>query len=176
MLRETPLPKSPTTLTNEQVEAWMRANPDRVQRLDNTDYDHSVAKQIKVKDSERKRVTPLNSQAIKDALAKQQRKARKVPISFGAKAANPDKSIKPVRIAKPQTPSIGKREKRCLDFLKYLQATGETMPSSEVKAKFGFSDPRLVANRINRDGNYIAITKGVYRNREILLFTATKMS
>ncbi len=83
MLRETPLPKSPTTLTNEQVEAWMRANPDRVQRLDSTDYDHSVSHQIKVKDRDRKRVTPLNSQAIKDALAKQQRKARRVPISFG---------------------------------------------------------------------------------------------
>lgn len=176
MLRETPLPKSPTTLTNEQVEAWMRANPDRVQRLDSTDYDHSVSHQIKVKDRDRKRVTPLNSQAIKDALAKQQRKARRVPISFGTKAANPDKSIKPVRIAKPHTPPIGKREKRRLDFLKYLQATGETMPSGEVKAKFGFSDPKFVANRINRDGDYIAITKGVYRNRETWFFTATKRS
>ncbi len=59
MLRETPLPKSPTCLTDEQVEAWMRANPDRVQRLDSTVYNRDACIDIKVNPKHRKRVKRL---------------------------------------------------------------------------------------------------------------------
>lgn len=78
MLRETPSPKSPTMLTNEQVEAWMRKNPDKVKHLDSTDYDHSISQSIRVKDRDRQPVTPLSSQAIKEAASKQQRQEFKM--------------------------------------------------------------------------------------------------
>lgn len=83
MLRETPLAKSSTCLTNEQVEAWMRANPDRVKRLDGTVYNRDACIDIKVNPKDRKRVKRLDNQAIQDALTKQQRKSGKVEIIFG---------------------------------------------------------------------------------------------
>lgn len=174
MLRTTPPPKSPTTLTNEQVEAWMRANPDRVKRLDNTDYDHSVVKQIKVKDSERKRVKPLDNKTIQQALAKDQRKTKKVEISFGKKAKNSAKAAaKPKKTVKPLN-RLQMLAKRRNDWLKYLKTTGQPMTGPEVKEMFGITNPRFTADRINQDGDYISITKEIYKNRKTLLFRAVR--
>lgn len=179
MLRTTPPPKSPTTLTNEQVEAWMRANPDRVQRLDNTDYDHSVVKQIKVKDSERKRVKPLDNKTIQQALTKDQRKAKnKVEISFGKKSKQPAKPTakpKKTECKAPKRPNrLSVLAKRRRDWLRYLQVTGWPMTSREVREMFGISNPRFTAERINQDGEHIAISKELHNNRKTLLFTAIK--
>lgn len=178
MLRETPLPKSPTTLTNEQVEAWMRANPDRVQRLDNTAYDHSVVKQIKVKDTERKRVKPLDNKTIQQALTKDQRKAKKVEISFGKKSKQPAKPTakpKKTECKVPKRPNrLSALAKRRLDWLNYLQFTGWPMTSREVREMFGITDPKFTANRINKDGDFISISKEIYKNRKTLIFRAVR--
>ncbi|OOS04352.1 hypothetical protein SAMN02745664_12411 [Moraxella cuniculi DSM 21768] len=179
LIRQNTPPKSPTTLTNEQVEAWMRANPDRVQRLDNTAYDHSVVKQIKVKDTERKQVKPLDNKTIQQALTKDQRKAQKVEISFGKKSKQPAKPT----VAKPKNTEckVPKRPnrlsalaKRRLDWLNYLQFTGWPMTSREVRAMFGITNPRFTADRINQDGDYISISKEIYKNRKTLVFRAVK--
>lgn len=176
MLRETPLPKSPTTLTNEQVEAWMKQNPDRVKRLDNTDYDHSVVKRIAVKPNERKRVKPLDNKTIQQAMTKNQRKAStKVPISFGTKTKRSAKAeTKKPKIAKKGLDRLQRLAKRRSDWLRYLQVTGWPMTSREVREMFGISNPRFTAERINQDGEHIAISKELYNNRKTLLFTAIK--
>lgn len=175
MLRETPLPKSPTTLTNEQVEAWMRANPDRVQRLDNTDYDHSVVKQIKVKDTERKQVKPLDNKTIHQALTKDQRKAQKVEIGFGKKAKQPAKpTVKPKRVARKPLNRLQMLTKRRNDWLQHLRSIDRPMSGPEVRAMFGITNPRFTADRINQDGDYISISKEIYKNRKTLIFRAVK--
>lgn len=175
LIRQNTPPKSPTTLINEQVEAWMRANPDRVQRLDNTDYDHSVVKQIKVKDSERKRVKPLDNKTIQQALTKDQRKAQKVEISFGKKSKQPAKpTAKPKKTVDKPLNRLQMLAKRRNDWLKYLKTTGQPVTGPEVKKMFGITNPRFTADRINQDGDYISITKEIYKNRKTLVFRAVR--
>ena len=168
MLRETPLPKSPTCLTNEQVEAWMRANPDRVKRLDSTVYNRDACIDIKVNPKDRKRVKRLDNKAIQDALGKQQRKTAKVEISFGKKTKT---SAKPT--AKPLN-RLQVRAKQRDDWLRYLRSTNRPMTRREVKEMFGIGDPKFAAGRINQDGDYISITKEIYKNRKTLIFRAIK--
>lgn len=168
MLRETPLPKSPTCLTNEQVEAWMRANPDRVKRLDSTVYNRDACVDIKVNPKDRKRVKRLDNKAIQDALGKQQRKSGKVEISFGKKAKNSAKAaVKPLN-------RLQARAKQRDDWLRYLRSTNRSMTIREVKEMFGIGDPKFAAGRINQDGDYISITKEIYKNRKTLIFRAIK--
>lgn len=175
MLRETPLPKSPTTLTNEQVEAWMRANPDRVERLDNTVYSRHACIDIKVNPKDRKRVKRLDNKAIQDALTKQQRKTAKVEISFGKKAKNSAKAAakRKKTVDKPLN-RLQMPAKRRNDWLKYLKTTGQPMTGPEVKEMFGITNPRFTADRINQDGDYISISKEIYKNRKTLLFRAVR--
>lgn len=142
LIRQNTPPKSPTCLTNEQIEAWMRANPDRVKRLDN--------------------------EAIQAALTKPPRKSGKVEISFGKKAKQP---VKPT--AKPLN-RLQLRAKQRDDWLRYLRSTNQPMTIREVKEMFGIGDPKFAAGRINQDGDYISITKEIYKNRKTLLFRAIK--
>lgn len=176
MLRETPRAKSPACLTNEQVEAWMRANPDRVEKLDNTVYSRHACIDIKVNPKDRKRVKRLDNKAIQDALTKQQRKTAKVEISFGKKAKNSAKaaaSTKPKKAVKPLN-RLQMLAKRRNDWLKYLKTTGQPMTGPEVKEMFGITNPRFTADRINQDGDYISITKEIYKNRKTLVFRAVR--
>lgn len=176
LIRQNTPPKSPTTLTNEQVEAWMRANPDRVQRLDSADYDRNTSHKIKVKDEERKQVKRLDSRAIKEALTKEQRKARRVPIAYGKpkKPAEPAKPKKAERKVPKRPNRLSALAKRRLEWLHYLQFTGWPMTSREVREMFGITDPKFTANRINQDGDFITITKEIHKNRKTLIFRAVK--
>ncbi len=168
MLRETPPLKSPTCLTNEQVEAWMRANPDRVQRLDSTVYNSDACIDINANPKHRKRVKRLGNKAIQDALTKQQRKSGKVEISFGKKAKNSAKAA-----AKPLN-RLQLRAKQRDDWLRYLRSTNQPMTIREVKEMFGIGDPKFAAGRINQDGDYISITKEIYKSRKTLMFRSIK--
>lgn len=155
LIRQTPLAKPPSALSNEQVEAWMSTNPDRVQRLDNTAYDHSISQSVKTKPEKRKQVKRLDSKAIKDALAKQQRQTpKKVPVTCSAR---------PKKVAKRRN-----------DWLQYLQFTGRPMSSREVREMFGITNPRFAAERINQDGEYISITKEMHKSRKTLIFRAIR--
>ncbi|OOR83893.1 hypothetical protein [Moraxella canis] len=163
LIRQTPLAKRPGILTNEQVEAWMNANPDRVQRLDNTAYDHSISVGIRSKPEKRKQVKRLDSKAIKDALAKQQRQVRKkLPIS----------ATKPKKMVRRPMNRLEALAKRRDDWLQYLQTTGCPMTSREAREMFGITNPKFTAERINQDGEYISITKEMYKNRKTLIFRA----
>ncbi|WP_049237221.1 hypothetical protein [Moraxella canis] len=175
LIRQTPLAKRPGILTNEQVEAWMNANPDRVQRLDNTAYDHSISVGIRSKPEKRKQVKRLDSKAIKDALAKQQRQVRKkLPVACSAKSKQAVKSATTKRKKRGRKPvnRLKTLAKRRDDWLQYLQTTGCPMTSREAREMFGITNPKFTAERINQDGEYISITKEMYKNRKTLIFRA----
>ena len=174
LIRQTPLAKSPNALTNEQVEAWMSAHPDRVQRLDNTAYDHSISQSNKTKPEKRKQVKRLDSKAIKDALAKQQRQTpKKVPVACSAKAKQAVKSAtKPKKRGRKPVNRLKTLAKRRNDWLQYLQVTGWPMSTQEVREMFGITNPKFTAERINQDGEYISITKEMHKSRKTLIFRA----
>ena len=175
MLRETPLPKSPTCLTNEQVEAWMRANPDRVQRLDSTVYNSDACIDINANPKHRKRVKRLDNKSIQDALTKQQRKSGKVEISFGKKAKNSAKAAaKSKKAADKPLNRLQMLAKRRNDWLQHLRSIDRPMSGPEVRAMFGITYPKITANRINQDGDYISITKEIYKSRKTLMFRSIK--
>ena len=176
MIRETPRAKSPTCLTNEQVEAWMRANPDRVKRLDSTVYNRDACIDIKVNPKDRKRVKRLDNKTIQQALTKDQRKTKnKVEISFGKKAKNSAKAAaKPKKTADKPLNRLQRLAKRRNDWLQHLRSIDRPMTSKEVRAMFGITYPRITANRINQDGDYISITKEIYKSRKTLIFRAIK--
>lgn len=174
LIRQNTPPKSLTTLTNEQVEAWMRANPDRVKRLDSTVYNRDACVDIKANPKDRKRVKRLDNKAIQDALGKQQRKTAKVEISFGKKtkssakaAAKSKKTVKPLN-------RLQMLAKRRNDWLQHLRSIDRPMSGPEVRAMFGITYPRITANRINQDGDYISITKEIYKSRKTLMFRSIK--
>ncbi len=156
MLRETPLPKSPTTLTNEQVEAWMRANPDRVERMDGKPYKTKALSNDWRMPAGRKTVKRSTDKDIKKAIQTTQRKTRRT----AAKPA-PAKRMSP-------------RTKRRREWLHYLQFTGWSMTNKEVKEMFKISNPKFTARAINKSGNYITVTKELHNNRKTLIFRATK--
>lgn len=172
LIRQTPLAKRPGALTNEQVEAWMSANPDRVQRLDNTAYDHSIIRSIKTKPEKRKQVKPLDSKAIKDALAKQQRQTpKKVPVTCSARPKKAvESATKHKKRGRKPVNRLKTLAKRRNDWLQYLQFTGQPMSSREVREMFGITNPRFAAERINQDGEYISITKEMHKSRKTLIF------
>lgn len=175
MLRETPPLKSPTCLTNEQVEAWMRANPDRVQILDSTVYNRDACIDIKVNPKDRKRIKRLDNQAIQDALTKQQRKSGKVEISFGKKPKTlPKLTPSQKKAADKPLNRLQRLAKRRNDWLQHLRSIDRPMTNKEVRAMFGITYPRITANRINQDGDFITITKELHNNRKTLIFRAVK--
>lgn len=175
LIRQNTPPKSLTTLTNEQVEAWMRANPDRVQILDSTVYNRDACIDIKVNPKHRKRVKRLGNKAIQDALTKQQRKSGKVEISFGKKAKNSAKAAaKSKKAADKPLNRLQMLAKRRNDWLQHLRSIDRPMSGPEVRAMFGITYPRITANRINQDGDYISISKEIYKTRKTLLFRAVK--